>query len=151
MKWLRSVTSEVMTRAPLWVAALWWASLTTVGFLVVPLLFTHLPTPALAGGMAARLFSAQTGVSTFCGLFLLLQSRSARSPALDFGARSVVFFALSGLLLALLAEFVVAPKIVARENLRLWHSVGSVMYLLQWGCATVAFWKLTPPGRMDQV
>lgn len=49
-----------------------------------------------------------------------------------------------GMLLALLAEFAVAPRIVARENLRLWHSVGSAMYFLQWLCAGVTFWKLTP-------
>ena len=39
------------------------------------------------------------------------------------------------MLLALLVEFAVAPRIVARENLALWHSVGSAMYLLQWLCA----------------
>ena len=44
-------------------AALWWGSLTTVGLLVVPMLFAHLPTPAMAGTMAAKLFAAQTWVS----------------------------------------------------------------------------------------
>jgi hypothetical protein len=47
------------------------------------------------------------------------------------------------MLLALLSEFAVAPRIVARENLRLWHSVGSAMFLLQWVCAAFVFWKLT--------
>ena len=47
-------------RLPAFIAALWWGSLSTVGFLVVPLLFVHLPTPAMAGAMAARLFAAQT-------------------------------------------------------------------------------------------
>ena len=61
-----------MARASVWLAALWWGSLTTLGFGVVPLLFVHLPTPAMAGGMAARLFSAQTWVSAVCGLLLLL-------------------------------------------------------------------------------
>jgi hypothetical protein len=54
----------------------------------------------------------------------------------------------SGLLLALLSEFAVAPRIVARENLRLWHSVGSAMYVLQWLCAGVTFWKLTPSRQV---
>jgi len=134
-----------MSRLPVWVAALWWGSLTTLGFLVVPLLFVHLPTPAMAGGMAARLFTAQTWVSTGCGLFLLLQTRQNRSSALDHGARTAMIFIVSGLLLALLSEFAVAPRIVARENLRLWHSVGSVMYLLQWVCAAATFGKLLPP------
>ena len=56
-------------------AALWWGSLTTVGLLVVPMLFAHLPTPATAGTMAAKLFAAQTWVSVCCALLLLLFSR----------------------------------------------------------------------------
>ena len=80
-------------RLPVYAAALWWGSLTTIGFLVVPLLF----------------------------VFILL-----------------------GLLLALLVEFAVAPRIVTRTNLKLWHSVGSVMYLVQWLCAAIVFWRITP-------
>lgn len=124
-------------------AALWWASLTTIGFLVVPLLFAHLPTPAMAGSMAAKLFTAQTWVSSTCGVLLLLQTQSNRLLTPVSIAQSAMIFIVSGLLLALLSEFAVAPRIVARENLRLWHSVGSGMYLLQWLCATATFWKLT--------
>ena len=43
-------------RLPVMLAALWWGSLTALGFLVVPMLFANLPTPAMAGGMAAKLF-----------------------------------------------------------------------------------------------
>jgi hypothetical protein len=132
-----------MSRVPVWVAALWWASLTTIGFLVVPLLFAHLPTPAMAGSMAAKLFTAQTWVSSTCGVLLLLQTQSNRLLTPVSIAQSAMIFIVSGLLLALLSEFAVAPRIVARENLRLWHSVGSGMYLLQWLCATAIFWKLT--------
>jgi len=132
-----------MSRIPVWAAALWWASLTTIGFLVVPLLFAHLPTPAMAGSMAAKLFTAQTWVSSTCGVLLLLQTQSNRLLTPVSIAQSAMIFIVSGLLLALLSEFAVAPRIVARENLRLWHSVGSGMYLLQWLCATATFWKLT--------
>jgi len=132
-----------MSRIPVWVAALWWASLTTIGFLVVPLLFAHLPTPAMAGSMAAKLFTAQTWVSSTCGVLLLLQTQSNRLSTPVSIAQSAIIFIVSGMLLALLSEFAVAPRIVARENLRLWHSVGSGMYLLQWLCATATFWKLT--------
>jgi hypothetical protein len=52
-------------------------------------------------------------------------------------------FIVGGMLLALLSEFAVAPRIVARENLRLWHSVGSAMFVLQWVCAAIVLWKLT--------
>ena len=31
--------------------------------------------------------------------------------------------------------------IIARENLRLWHGVGSAMYVLQWCCAGIVLWK----------
>jgi uncharacterized membrane protein len=109
------------------------------------MLFAYLPTPALAGGMAARLFSAQTWVSTVCGLILLLSARTNRSLAPGSIAQTAMIFIVSGMLLAMLSEYAVAPRIVARENLRLWHSVGSAMYLLQWVCAAAAFWKLTPP------
>jgi hypothetical protein len=131
-----------MSRLSIWVAALWWASLSTMGFLVVPLLFTYLPAPAVAGAMAAKLFSAQTWVSTVCGLFLLMVTRSNNVPAgksIDSVAIILILFAL---LMALLVEFAVAPRIVMRENLKIWHSVGSGMYLLQWLCAVVIFWKL---------
>jgi len=49
-------------------------------------------------------------------------------------------FILGGLLLALLTQFGVAPRIVARQDLRVWHGVGTVMYALQWGCALAVLW-----------
>ena len=58
-------------------------------------------------------------------------------------AQGALVFIAGGLLLALLGEFAVAPRIMARENLKLWHAVGSGMFLLQWVCAGVALWKLT--------
>lgn len=139
-----------MQRLPLWLAALWWSSLTTVGFLVVPLLFVHLPTPAMAGQMAARLFTAQTWVSVACGVVLLMFSRSRAATSPSSAGQIPTLFILLGVMLALLVEFAVAPRIVAREDLRFWHSLGSLMYLGQWVCAAVTLWLLTPP-RADQV
>ena len=60
------------------------------------------------------------------------------------GLVAVLLFVLLGLLLALLGEFGVAPRIVARDNLPLWHAVGSGMYLLQWACAAVVLWRVLP-------
>ena len=131
-------------RLPVFAAALWWGSLTAVGFLVVPMLFAHLPSPAIAGNMAAKLFNAQTWVSTVCAMLLLLLSRSKKTGSLVDWAPTALMFIAGGLLLALLNEFAVAPRIVARENLKLWHAIGSGMYLLQWLCAGVTLWKLTP-------
>ena len=130
---------------PIWVAALWWGSLTSLGFAVVPLLFVYLPTPALAGTTAARLFEFQTWVSVSLGLLLLIASRALRWPMISARVQATTVFIIGGMLLALLVQFAVAPRIVARENLHLWHTLGSVMYLLQWLCAGAIFWALVKP------
>lgn len=135
-------------RLPVLVAALWWGSLTAVGALVVPLLFAHLPTPALAGATAARLFAAQTWVSIACALVLLLISRPKRAVAQYPWARSAMVFILGGMLLAVLAQYGVAPRIEARQNLRVWHTVGSAMWVLQWLCALMALWHAASPAAV---
>ncbi len=137
----------MLARVAPFAAALWWGSLTAVGFMVVPLLFKFLPTPAMAGHMAARLFTAQTWVSVSCGVVLLLVSRSDRPPAQARRAQAALVFIVLGMLLALLIEFAVAPRIVARENLRLWHGAGSVMYAVQWLCSAVVLWRITAEPR----
>jgi hypothetical protein len=128
--------------APQWIAALWWGSLTTVGFFVVPMLFVYLPSPAVAGSMAARLFSAQTAISVVCGLVLLMIFRSNKPLAPVDAAQAATLFVVGGVLLALLVECGVSPHIIARDNLALWHRVGTGMYIVQWICASVVFGKL---------
>ena len=137
----------MLARVAPFAAALWWGSLTAVGFMVVPLLFKFLPTSAMAGHMAAKLFTAQTWVSVACGIVLLLVSRSNRPSALSGRAQAALVFIVLGMLLALLIEFAVAPRIVARENLRLWHGAGSVMYVVQWLCAAAVLWRITAEPR----
>lgn len=133
-------------------AALWWGSLTTTGFLVVPMLFAHLPTPAMAGQMAARLFTAQTWVAVACGLMLMMAARPRDEPVRMDWAQGALLYVLAGVLLALLVEFAIAPRIVSRVNLKVWHSLGSVLYMLQWACAGAVLWKLTaPPARSGPV
>ena len=142
--WLQRLPSGLALLA----AALWWGSLTVTGFVTVPLLFGHLPSPAMAGNMAARLFTAQTWIALGCGLLLIAISRGRGEGArMDWAGGALVFIA-GGMLLALLSEFAVAPRIVARDNLKLWHAVGSGMYLLQWICAGVTLWKMT--GRQPR-
>jgi hypothetical protein len=129
-------------RLALVVAALWWGALTTIGFLVVPMLFAHLPTPAMAGGVAARLFSAQTWVSMGCGLLLLVIFKSNRHiPSVKRYSFAIGLVAIS-MLAALLVEFGVAPRILARENLKLWHGLGSALYALQWLASGALLWRL---------
>src|SRR6516225_10990262 len=112
-------------RIALMLAAFWWGSLTTIGFLVVPMLFARLGNPAVAGNFAGQLFAAQSWVALGCGLVLLLYFRSRADDRLTDSERIAVILVVTAMLLALLQQYAVAPHILARENLRLWHSVGS--------------------------
>ena len=138
---MRLQLARVLQGAPLWLAAAWAMSLSTLGFFVVPLRFVNLPTPAMAGAMAATLFSVQTGISVVCSLGALLMLRTgAPVPSARMAGHSLVL--LAGALLALLVEFGVSPHIRAHDNLAFWHGLGSGMYLLQWLCALLAFGRL---------
>ena len=139
-------------RFGLFLAALWWGSLTALGFVVVPMLFMHLGSPAAAGAMAARLFSAQTWISTGCALLMLMVFNQKDALAQAASARAAMKFIVAGMLLALLVEFGVAPRIVSARadggNLRLWHGLGSAMLLGQWLCASLGLWFLSAaPGQ----
>jgi len=130
-------------RLPVLAAALWWGSLTAIGFLAVPLLFANASSPAVAGGLAAKLFSGQSWLSVGCAMVLLMGARgSDGAPAMGW-AQGAVAYVLLGLLAALLQEFAIAPRIVARQDLRFWHSAGTALYAAQWLCALVVLWKVT--------
>jgi hypothetical protein len=55
--------------------ALWWGSLTTIGFLVVPLLFVWVSPKALAGLVAGHLFEWASWVSLLTPLLLWVLAR----------------------------------------------------------------------------
>ena len=129
-------------RLPFFFAALWWGSLSAIGFVAVPMLFASLPQPAMAGYMAAKLFAAQTWISIACCALLLVFSKQKKAEKIEAWAQAAIGFVIGGMLLALLVQYGVSPKIVARENLKLWHSVGTVMYALQWLCAAVVLWRV---------
>lgn len=127
----------------LWlVAAMWWGSLTALGAWVVPLLFAHAPTKAMAGGLAAQLFSAQAWVGLLCGVFCLWAQRQLDQRLGRAHAPRVLI--LAAMMLAAMVEWGIAPRIVARENLALWHSLGTVFWLLQWVCLTAHVWLISP-------
>jgi hypothetical protein len=130
-------------RVPVFAAALWWGSLTATGFVMVPTLFAHMATPALAGQMAAQLFTAQTWIALGCGMLLLFASRQGHDAARMDWARGALIFVVAGVLLALVGEFGVSPRILARDNLKLWHNIGTAMYVAQWLCAGVVLWKVS--------
>ena len=58
-------------------------------------------------------------------------------------ARNTLLLVLVAMLLVLLLEYAVAPRIVARHNLRLWHGLGSLLYVLQWLGAGAVLWRLS--------
>jgi Domain of unknown function (DUF4149) len=122
-------------------AALWWGSLSTIGFVVVPLLFSRMQTKQMAGQIAALLFQYQAYVSWGCAAVLLFtsikQARKARQ-SFKFADNSLL---LAGLAFSMCIYFIVAPQISARQNLKLWHSLGTALFAGQWICATVLLWR----------
>src|SRR5689334_19377236 len=95
-------------RIALLLAAFWWGSLTTIGFLVVPMLFSRLGNPTTAGNFAGQLFAAQTWVGLGCGLILLMYFRSRSDDRPTDPTRVAVVLIVTALLLALLQQYVVA-------------------------------------------
>ena len=134
-------------RFGLMLAALWWGSLTALGFVIVPMLFTHMPSPSAAGQMAAKLFTAQAWLSIACAMFLLLIYNQKGSEIQDIRAQAAIKFIVTGLLLVVLVEFGLSPRIVSARadggNLKLLHGLGSAMYFGQWLCAGFALWQLS--------
>lgn len=123
----------------LFVLALWWGSMSAVGFWVVPMLFASLPSPALAGPVAGKLFSIQMYLALACGLVLLASRALWPAPSLTYSVsqsrlagRKALLVLGSCMALALIQEFVLSPRILMRENLALWHGLGSAAYFLHW-------------------
>lgn len=149
-------------RLAVMVAALWWGGISALSFLAVPTLFVSLGNPVVAGPVAAKLFSLQCWVGLLLGVVLLLILRRQRSvlgeqvsPDSLAALRSVLItlgLVLAAMLLALIQEFGVAQKIVSARatggNLRLWHSLGSVMVLGQWLCSGAMLWRLASRARV---
>jgi hypothetical protein len=124
-------------------AAFWWGSLGAVGFLAVPLLFANASSPALAGRLAAHLFRGETWVGIVCGMLLLATARDEEGQPSMHWAGGAIAYVLLGMLAALLQEFAVAPRILARLDLALWHTVGTGLYAVQWLCALVVLWRVS--------
>ena len=149
-----------MQRLAVFIAALWWGGISGISFVAVPTLFASLGSPAVAGPVAAKLFSLQCWAGLGLGLALLLILRRQRSmghfplagepvdPAKLLVMQRVLAtmgFVLAALLLALLQEFGVAQKIVTARatggDLRLWHGLGTLMVLGQWLCSGAVLWR----------
>lgn len=148
----------MLVRLQLGVAALWWGGISGLSFVAVPTLFASLGSPTLAGPVAARLFSLQSWAGLLLGLVLLLLLRRERG-ILDQEAATPeqvqrlqrtlasMGWVMFAMILALLQEFGVAQRIVTARasggDLRLWHTLGSLMVLGQWVSAGVLLWRLS--------
>ncbi len=138
-----------LQRVALFIAALWWGGITALSFLAVPTLFAQLGSPAVAGPVAAKLFSLQCYAGLLLGLALLviLRRGNEQGGPPDGATMTTLGIVVLGMLLALLQEFGVAQNIVTARasggNLRLWHGVGSAMVLGQWLCAGAVLWRLS--------
>ncbi|MFN7121104.1 MAG: DUF4149 domain-containing protein [Hydrogenophaga sp.] len=132
-------------------AALWWGGISALSFLAVPLLFATLGSPAMAGPVAAKIFSLQCWAGLVLGMALLLILRRWRGEGAGIApaALSTIGFVLFAMLLALVQEFGVAQNIVTARasggNLRLWHGVGTLMVFGQWLSAGAVLWRLSKP------
>jgi hypothetical protein len=96
----------------------------------------------VAGNFAGQLFEAQSWVAIGCGLILLVHFRTQAGERVNGPAQTAIMLILGALLLALLQQYAVAPRILARDNLKLWHAVGSGMYVVQWACAGALLWRM---------
>ena len=158
--------SGVVHRLALFLVALWWGGISGLSFLAVPTLFARLG-PALAGPVAAKLFSLQCWAGLGLGLVLLLILRRQRTAGhLPIAGESVdperlaqmqrvlgtMGFILAAMLLALVQEFGVAQKIVTARatggDLRLWHGLGTLMVLGQWLCSGAVLFRLSRPSEV---
>lgn len=106
--------------------------------------------------MAAKLFTAQTWLSVACAMLLFLIFNRKDTAVGVQSTHSAMKFIVSGLLLALLVEFGVSPRIISARfdggNLKVWHALGSGMYLLQWLSAGLVLWLISrnaPSNKTD--
>ena len=135
------MASLLHARLPWLLAALLWGSLTAMGSVAVPALWAYLPSPTQAMGATAALLAAQTWISIACCALLLVFSKQKYAEKQEPWAQAAMVFILGGLLLALLGQYGVAPRILAKQG-AVWQQVGVGLYALQWCCALGTLWKL---------
>jgi hypothetical protein len=153
--------------AGFFVSAFWWGSLTTIGFVVVPLLFVWVSPKALAGLVAGHLFEWVSWVNVLAPLLLWFLARALNptSPhgadSMDLspphgreGAQSVedadafsarwryTVWALGGsVALAAWMLAVVIPHITQGLDRAIWHGMGTLTYALMWILASALMLK----------
>lgn len=143
---MNSLSSRWPILLPMLLAALWWGSMTAIGFVAVPVLLAHFASPVQAGAAAASVLAAQAWISIACCALLLVFSKRRHAEKQEFWAQAAMAFVLAGLLLALVGQYGVAPRIAAKQGAA-WHYAGMAMYGLQWLCALCTFWRIANATR----
>lgn len=123
----------------LWIGGLW-----AIGYLVAPTLFYTLSDRALAGSLAAKLFTLIAYVGIGCAIYVML-FRIARFSGACF-KQGIFWIVLVMLLLTLAGEFGVQPILASlkhpalpqeavesifRDRFATWHGVASALYVIQ--------------------
>ena len=140
----------LQARLPLLLAALWWGSLTAVAGVAVPVLQAHFASPVQAASATAAVLAAQTWISIACCALLLVFSKRKYAEKQEPWAQAAMPFVLGGLLLALVAQYGVAPRVAAKQG-TIWLYAGMAMLALQWLCALGSLWKVSAlPGQAAQ-
>lgn len=138
----------LQARLPWLLAALWWGSLTAMGVAVQVLFATWPATPA--AGAAAALLGAQTWISIACCVLLLMVSKKKHAQKQEPWAQDALVFVLGGLLLALLGQYGVLPRVLTKQG-EGWFYVGLALYVLQWLCALRLVWRVMAPGSDQEM
>ena len=140
----------LQARLPLLLAALWWGSLTATAAVAVPVLQAHFASPVQAASATATVLAAQTWISIACCALLLVFSKRKYAEKQEAWAQAAMPFILGGLLLALVAQYGVAPRVAAKQG-AVWSYAGVAMLALQWLCALGSLWKVTAQlGQAEQ-
>lgn len=140
--------TALQARLPVLLAALWWGSLTVMGGVAAPVLHAHLPSPTQAAAAAAALWAAQTWISIACCALLLVFSKRKYAEKQEIWAQAAMVFVLGGLLLALVGQYGVAPRVAAKQG-AVWQYAGMALLALQWLCALCTLWKVAALAGQD--
>lgn len=128
-------------RLALFLAALWWGSLTSVAGLAVPVLWHAIPVASLARPVVVRMLEAQSWLALACGMLILLLFKARANGPSGTQAWAMTAGAALGMLCALLLQFSIAPRVMAAPEIRIWWLAGAALLLLQWVCAATLLWR----------
>jgi hypothetical protein len=109
----------------LWVGAMW-----AIGYIAVPVLFSQLQNPSLAGRLAGDMFSAVAYLGIACGIFLLLMQLLDGVVGVRRNGRLYVIVAM--IVLVLIGQFGLRPLMTQAHSavfVQL-HGVAQILYLI---------------------